>query len=61
MTETENKPDIIDETPDNWEDPEIEIDAKEKKYCCDAEKRRRLEQMREERELERELREFYDD
>lgn len=56
--------DPIDPVLDNdagWEDPTIEIPPKEKKYCCDAQKRRRLEQMREARELEHELREFYDD
>lgn len=43
------------------EGTEIKMDAIEKQYCCDTEKRKRIEQLREERELERELREFYDD
>lgn len=46
---------------DDLEDTEIEMDAIEKQYCCDIEKRRRIERLREERELKRELREFYDD
>lgn len=43
------------------EETDIEMDAIEKQYCCDTEKRKRIEQLREERALERELREFYDD
>nr|WP_320134897.1 hypothetical protein [uncultured Amphritea sp.] len=50
--------DIVDDIID--EDIDIEIDAKEKKFCCDAEKRRRIELLIEQRRLEQELREFYD-
>ncbi len=61
MTEKKDEMDPVLDNDSGWEDPSIEIDAKEQKYCCDAEKRRRLEEMREARELEHELREFYDD
>lgn len=63
MTEkTKKGPEILD-VDDDWDgnDNEVELDAKEKKYCCDAEKRRRIERLKEERELQRELREFFDD
>ncbi|WP_432474034.1 hypothetical protein [Amphritea sp. HPY] len=48
---------------ESWDDSgnDVELDAKEKKYCCDAEKRRRIEALREQQELKHELREFYDD
>ena len=46
---------------DDSQDTEIEMDGIEKQYCCDIEKRKRIEKLREERELNRELREFYDD
>jgi len=60
MTEQEKHEELEELAPD-WEEPNIELDPKEKKYCCDAEKRRRMEEMREARELEHELREFYDE
>lgn len=61
MTDKQEQTSDLDEIADNWVDPEIKIDAKERKFCCDTEKRKRIEQLREARELERELREFYDD
>lgn len=61
MTEKEKKDTELLDLADDWEDDDIEIDAKEKKYCCDAEKRKRIELLMEQRRLERELREFYDD
>ncbi len=54
---TDDRLDIIEDS----EDTEIKMGAIEKLYCCDIEKRKRIEQLREERELNRELREFYDD
>ncbi len=40
---------------------DTELSTAEQKFCPDTEKRRRIEAMREQRELERELREFFDD
>ncbi|MDO6565109.1 hypothetical protein Q4488_17165 [Amphritea sp. 1_MG-2023] len=59
MTKKQEISDDID-LADDWSDDDIEIDTKEKQFCCDAEKRRRIELLFEQRRLERELREFYD-
>lgn len=61
MTKENQSIDPVLDNDAGWEDPSIEIDNKEQKYCCDAEKRRRIEALREARELAHELREFYDD
>ncbi|MBN3561649.1 PA3496 family putative envelope integrity protein [Aliamphritea spongicola] len=49
----------LDMTDADTED--TELSTAEKRFCPDTEKRRRIEAMREQRELERELREFFDD
>ncbi|MEH6579925.1 MAG: hypothetical protein V7731_22965 [Amphritea sp.] len=63
MTNQDKKSQASIDMEESWDDTgnDIELDPKEKKYCCDAEKRRRIEQLREERELEHDLREFFDD
>lgn len=60
MTKKEALSDDLD-LADDWEDDNIEVNAKETPLGCDAEKRRRIELLLEQRRLERELREFYDD
>lgn len=58
-----NEKTAIQEEQDNIDADlqDTELSVAEQKYCPDTEKRRRLEAMREERELQRELREFFDD